>query len=111
MVTATFTDGVALICAIPSKSQNGLYLVRVEPVGEKGLKVTHYCPASRFKNRCSHVDEAVECYRQWRWWETDRREITTVSSTVVLKPDWKQIPTPKQLEEIIEQSGGWRHAS
>jgi hypothetical protein len=111
MITATFTDGVALICAIPSKSQNGLYLVRVEPVGEKGLKVTHYCPASRFKTRCSHVEEAVECYREWRWWEPKREEIITVSSTVVLRSEWKQVPTPQQFEKIIEHAGGMERAS
>jgi len=108
MITATFTDGAALICAIPSKSQNGLYLVRVEPVGEKGLKVTHYCPASRFKNRCSHVEEAVACYREWQWWEPEREEIITVSSTVVLRPEWKQIPTQNSLRKSSNGQGDGR---
>ncbi len=110
MITATFKDGTALICAIPSRSKNGVYLVRVEPKGSF-LLVAHICPAHRFGNRCSHVEEAVECYRNWRYWEPERK-VKESRRHIVLQPHWEQIPVPSSMEEIIEAAkGADSHAS
>lgn len=99
MITATFVDGDALICAIPSKSKNGVYLVRVETSEDK-LLVTHSCPAKRFNNNCTHIEEAVRCYLLWRWW-IRKGEIVEKSSQVTLQPHWEQIPVPGSLESVL----------
>lgn len=99
MITATFVNGDALICAIPSKTKDGVYLVEVKKQGDKIL-VTHYCPASLFKNNCSHVQEAVDCYLQWRWWDL-RKEIVQRSSQIILQANWQQIPVPGSIEFVL----------
>lgn len=102
MVTATFTDGSALICVIPSRTKNGVYLVKVESYGDKQLVVTHSCPSHRFKNTCSHVNEAVKCYRKWRWWE-HRKRVQTKKGYITLQPEWEQIPVPGSMQETVFQ--------
>lgn len=63
-----FTDGAALICVVPSRTHNGVYLVRCEPV-ETDLIVSHDCPAIRFGRACRHIQEAASAYELWHWWE------------------------------------------
>ena len=104
MVTATFRDGKALICVIPSKTRDGVYLVRVEPEGES-LLVSHSCPAYRYKNRCGHVDEAVQCYRNWRYWEPERKVVPR-HQHIILQSQWTQIPVPASIEEVAEAALG-----
>ncbi|MDQ0338155.1 hypothetical protein J2S00_000939 [Caldalkalibacillus uzonensis] len=104
MITATLKDGKALICCIPSKTKNGVYLVRVEPEGPF-LVVSHFCPAYRFRNQCSHVEEAVQCYRNWRYWEP-KREVIERRQRIILQPHWEQIPVPASMEEVIEAAMG-----
>ncbi|GGA56167.1 hypothetical protein GCM10007416_31680 [Kroppenstedtia guangzhouensis] len=101
MITAAFTDGIALICVIPSQSKNGTYLVRVETHGNE-LIVTHHCPAYRFKHTCSHMYEAVASYCEWRWWERPKT-VRTVCRTVILQPDWEQIPVPGSVQDTALQ--------
>lgn len=100
MITATFVNGDALICAIPSKTNNGIYLVEVKPRGEH-LFATHYCPANHFKNKCSHIQESIDCYFSWKWWDI-RREIVHRSSQIILQPEWEQVPIPGSLESVLE---------
>lgn len=99
MIEAAFTDGDALICVIPSKSQNGVYLVKVEP-NKDNLTVSHSCPAHRFGNECSHVQTAVDCYYTWRWWEKPL-PIETEHQFVVLDPEWNQVPVPGGITDTI----------
>ncbi|GGK22681.1 hypothetical protein GCM10010965_14480 [Caldalkalibacillus thermarum] len=101
MITATFKDGKALICVIPSKTKSGVYLVRVEPQGEN-LVVSHLCPAKRFGNQCRHVQEAVECYRNWKYWEPERK-IAERHQRIILQPHWEQIPVPQSLEDFAKE--------
>lgn len=110
MITATFTDGVALICVIPSKSKNGVYLVKVEPNGDE-LTVIHRCPAHRFHTMCSHVEKAVACYKQWRWWERPKT-VRIESRAVILQPEWEQIPVPGSVQDtVLHVLTGDAHAS
>lgn len=95
----TFSDEMALICAIPSKSQNGIYLVRVDPAGEE-LVISHTCPASAFGKSCLHVAEAVSLYERWQWWEPKKR-IRTEVRRIVLQPHWQQIQLPSSPIDII----------
>lgn len=99
MIDATFTDGDSLICVIPSKSQNGVHLVKVTP-REDSLIVTHTCPAHRFGNQCSHVQEAMDCYRQWRWWQKPL-PVYTEHKFVVLDPEWEQVPVPGGVTDTM----------
>lgn len=99
MIQAAFTDGIALICVIPSKSKNGVYLVKVEP-REDCIAVTHQCPAYRFHNDCSHVMKAVTCFYTWRWWE-EPKPIVTIWEHITLNPEWDQIPVPGSTQDAI----------
>lgn len=101
MITAAFTDGIALICVIPSQSKNGVYLVRVETRGDE-LIVTHRCPGHRFKNTCFHMYEALACYFDWRWWERTKT-VRTEHRTVILQPEWEQIPVPGSVQDAVLQ--------
>ncbi len=100
MVKATFIEGNTLYCVLPSKSKSGNYIMSVENIEGK-LVVTHSCPASKFKNECLHVREAVNCYLQWRWWE-QLQGIVTVTKHVALQPTWEQIPVPGSIEDTID---------
>ncbi len=100
MVTATFTDGDTLICVIPSKTKNGVYLVEVKLIDSNKLLVSHVCPAQKFNTHCSHVEQAVECYNQWKWWQRGR-EIITESRHITLKEQWEQIPVPGSARHVM----------
>jgi len=100
-----FTDGVALICAIPSNTQNGVYLVRAEPQGNK-LIVSHDCPAARFGNECRHVPVTVAAYERYHWWEPKKR-VVIVPKRIVLHPDWQQIELPLSPEELVRAVIGY----
>ncbi|MCF6094535.1 hypothetical protein L1765_11230 [Microaerobacter geothermalis] len=104
MIISAFTDGIALYCVIPSKSRSGVYVVEVKPENER-LIVSHACPAHRFKTKCTHVEEAISCYRQWRWWEfapwLPQKEIVPINRHITLQPQWEQIPVPGSEAEII----------
>jgi hypothetical protein len=99
MIISTFVNGDALICAIPSKSENGLYLIEVKPSGDT-LMVTHYCPANKFKNECSHIQEAVACFYRWKWW-LPQKEVVQRTSQIILQREWLQIPVPGSLEDVL----------
>lgn len=110
MIEAVFTDGDALICVIPSKSKNGVYLVKVLP-DEDALTVTHSCPAHRFGNECSHIQTAVDCYREWRWWKKPL-SVRAEHKFVVLDPNWDQVPVPGgATDTILHVLGGDPNAS
>lgn len=95
----TFTDGQALICALPS-SKGGVYLVRVEPQFND-LVITHECPACRFGSKsCKHIQTAVELYYRWQWWEP-QKPVHTVTRKIVLSPDWEQVQlSPSEAEQL-----------
>lgn len=98
----TFTDGKALICSMPSTSQNGVYLVRVEPTGNH-IVVSHDCPACHFGHkRCKHVELAVEAYERWQWWEPKKR-VQSITRKIVLMADWEQITLPPSPEEQLQE--------
>lgn len=101
MIEAAFTDGIALICVIPSKSQNGVYLVKVTPC-ENLLIVSHSCPSHRFGNPCSHTREAVKGFYTWRWW-AEPLPIETDHQHVELDPEWDQIPVPGGMTDTVLQ--------
>lgn len=95
----TFTDGKALICALPS-SKNGVYLVRVEPQFND-LVITHECPACRYSKRpCKHIEMAATLYYRWQWWEPSK-PIHTVTRKIVLDASWQQIELPPSTEEQL----------
>lgn len=96
-----FTDGVALIVVIPSRSQNGVYLVRTEPQGDK-LLVSHDCPAVQFGRECRHVTQAAAAYERFHWWEPKKKVIPR-TGRIVLRSDWKQIDLPPSPEERIRE--------
>lgn len=101
MVYATFTDGDALYCLIPSKSKNGVYFVEVKPNG-RYLVVTHSCPALQMKKKCSHVQEALDSYRAWKWWE-QYDGVKTKTYLITLQPKWEQIPVPGSIADVAKQ--------
>lgn len=89
-----FTDGRAIIVALPSKSGGGMYLVRVSAEANK-LIVEHVCPSHRYNSNCSHIEQAVGYWKILNPWENypwmPSREVTSVQKHIVLKPTWKQI--------------------
>jgi len=100
-----FTDGAALICVVPSRTQNGVYLVRCEPAGRE-LIVSHDCPASRFGRTCRHIHEAVAAYERWQWWEPKKR-IVPVQKRIALQPEWDQVqltPSPEDILRAVVQN-------
>lgn len=99
MITSAFIDGDTLYCVFPSKSNNGVYIVEVQPQGDK-LIITHECPAQRFKNRCSHVKEAITAYYTWKWWDPPRL-LVEHNQTITLQPHWEQISVPGSLEDVV----------
>jgi hypothetical protein len=102
MSMITFTDGKALICSMPSTSQNGVYLVRVEPTGNH-IVVSHDCPACHFGNKkCKHVQMAVQAYERWQWWEPKKR-VQSITRKIVLTADWEQIQLPPSPEEQLQE--------
>lgn len=100
MVTVAFTDGDTLICVISSKSKNGVYLVEVKPIDDNKLLVSHVCPAQRFNTNCSHVEEAVGSYNEWKWWENGK-EIITESRHIMLQEQLEQIPVPGTVRHAL----------
>jgi hypothetical protein len=94
-----FTDGAALICVVPSRTHNGVYLVRCEPSGGD-LIVSHDCPAIRFGRACRHVHEAASACERWQWWEPKKR-IKLVCRRIVLKPEWDQVQLTPSPEELL----------
>ncbi|HWO74727.1 MAG TPA: hypothetical protein VNM69_02280 [Bacillus sp. (in: firmicutes)] len=104
MIKATFTDGTALYYAVPAQSnQDGLVIVQVKKVKNQ-LVVTHACSFNKLKSNavCMHNQEAVELYREWRWW--DRYEkIVYQSGKVVLQADWEVIHTPNSIDAILSE--------
>ncbi|WP_046176227.1 hypothetical protein [Domibacillus indicus] len=102
MITAAFTDGEMLICAMPSERKNGLYLAMVRPERD-GLLVTHSVSGSTKQQRTC-IKEAVACYYMWRWWK-QRTKVTVKSASIVLQPHWIQIPVPGTVPDIIQQIG------
>lgn len=101
MISAAFTDGKALICAIPSKRSNGVYLVRVEPT-EMELIVSHDCPAIKYGGQCKHIAIAVTAYELIQWWEP-KKKIVIETRRNILQPDWKQVPVPKTLDDKLRE--------
>lgn len=100
-----FTDGVALICVVPSDSQNGVHLVRCKPSGIE-LIVCHDCPKARRGQSCRHVEEAIAAYERWHWWEPKKR-IVPVCRRIVLKPEWEQVqltPSPEDILRAVVQN-------
>ncbi|WP_126429973.1 hypothetical protein [Brevibacillus marinus] len=90
-----FTDGKAIIVAIPSKSGGGTYLVRVYADSTQKLFVEHTCPAHRYQTTCSHVEQAVGYWKMLNPWECypwmPKREVVSVQKHIVLQPNWRQI--------------------
>jgi hypothetical protein len=87
-----FMDGMALIVAVPSRTQNGVYLVRCEPAG-LNLIVSHDCPAAYHGKLCWHIQEAVAAYERVHWWEP-KKEVVLTPRRIVLQPDWRQVSIP-----------------
>lgn len=100
-VEAAWQDGDALILSMPS-SREGVYLVRVQPM-QGGLKITHSCPAT---SRCWHQLMAAKMYMMWRWWDPVPEKLYLEKKTIILDPDWEQIPVPgtipPELEAIVD---------
>jgi hypothetical protein len=94
-----FTDGTALIVVVPSKTLNGVYLVRVEPNGLK-LFVSHDCPAARHGKVCWHVHQAVAAYERVHWWEP-KKEVVFAPRRIVLRPEWRQVKIPASPEDMV----------
>lgn len=99
MIEAAFTDGVALICVIPSKSNNGVYLVKVSP-SEEDLTIQHSCPAQKFGYECDHVKEAIKCFHAWQWWKKPL-PVKVKQKFVVLDPNWDQVPVPGEIMDTM----------
>lgn len=94
-----FTDGAALIVVVPSRTHNGVYLVRVEQRGLK-LIVSHDCLTARSGTMCRHVLEAKAAYERTHWWEP-KKEVVLDLRRIVLRPEWKQVNIPASPEEVI----------
>lgn len=92
MIEAAFTEGNSLICVIPSKSNNGVYLVKVTS-SEEALIIQHLCSAQKFDHECDHVQEAVTCFYTWRWW-VKPLPVKTEPILMRLDPNWEQVPVP-----------------
>ncbi len=101
MITAAFTDRLSLICVIPSRRSNGVYLVQIAPRGLE-LIVSHDCPAMHFREGCKHIPEVVSAYETLHWWEPKKR-VVVEKRRVVLHPDWKQLPVPKTSTEQLRE--------
>lgn len=100
MITATFTDGIALYCVIPSKATTGVFIVEVRPTDDGRLLVAHRCPAKRQGKGCTHVWEAVNCYYRWKPWDQDRQIVEEVRK-IILQPHWEKIHVPSEKDEIL----------
>jgi len=94
-----FADGTALIVVVPSRTQNGIYLVRCEPAGMK-LIVSHDCPAARRGKPCWHIQEAAAAYERVHWWEP-KKEVVLAPRRIVLQPGWRQVSIPASLEDRL----------
>ncbi|MEM1505617.1 hypothetical protein RG959_19640 [Domibacillus sp. 8LH] len=102
MITAAFTDGDTLICAIPSERKSGLYFIVVCP--EKGRLAVTYSVPGRAENQALYVKEAVACYHVWHWWDPHTKVIVK-TAPITLQPHWVQIPVPGTVQDIIQQIG------
>jgi hypothetical protein len=94
-----FMDGMALIVAVPSRTQNGVYLVRCESKGMK-LIVSHDCPAACHGKPCWHIHEALAVYERIHWWEP-KTEVTLEPRRIILQPGWRQVSIPASLEDRL----------
>lgn len=94
-----FTDGKAFIVVVPSRTQNGVYLVRCDPIGMK-LIVSHDCPAASHGKPCWHVQQAVAAYERAFWWEP-KKDVHILRSRIILRPEWRQVNIPPSPEEAL----------
>lgn len=86
VMIARSTEALEQVTAIENNSEfefsnNGVYLVRVEPLKDE-LIITHECPACIQGRECRHIPFAEAIYKRWQWWEPDKQiresEISTI---------------------------------
>ncbi len=104
MIKSTFTDGESLFVVIPSHSNNGVHIVAMR-LNKDILEVTHHCERLHYgNNTCSHIQKAVQCFTEWKWW-VRFRDIKIIEGRVHLQADWEQIPVPASIEDIAFSIG------
>ncbi|MFT9486784.1 MAG: hypothetical protein ACH0QD_05390 [Tepidibacillus sp.] len=93
----------SLVLSFPSKS-NKLrhYLVKVQR-HKDSILVQHQCPASINGKRCHHIQDAVNHFIKWRWWEPQLDNVKSTNNPIIKKSNWKEILVPGTEGDLIDQ--------